>query len=60
MEEKEKEGKGKGRFSGFQAVDVRQFEDKSWCTQRDLRVHAKKLEFRQTSSGRIFSYLVYF
>ena len=52
--EKKKEGKGKGRFLGFRAIDVRQFEYLSWCTQLDLRVDAKKLEFRQTPRGRIF------
>ena len=59
-EENEKGGKGKEGFSGFRAVDVRQFEYKRWCTQWDLRVDTKKLEFRQTPRDWIFSYLVYF
>ena len=44
----EKEGKGKGRFPGFLAVEVRRSEYESWYTQRDLRVDIKNLEFRQT------------
>ena len=59
MEEKEKEGKGKGRFLAFERSKFDSSRTKIWSTQWDLRVDTKKLEFRQTPRGRIFSYLVY-